>query len=51
MTTDDNEEDDHLVLLLLEGGLGLLQGALQLLFLNLKASPLIMMIMIHMCAH
>ena len=31
----------HLVLLLLKGGLGLLQRALQLLFLDLKTSPLV----------
>ena len=31
----------HLVLLLLKGGLGLLQRALQLLLLDLKTSPLV----------
>ena len=39
----NNHISEHLVLLLLEGGLCLFQGALQLLLLNLKTPPLMKM--------
>ena len=41
----NNHISEHLVLLLLEGGLCLFQGALQLLLLNLKTPPLMKMMM------